>query len=151
MSFLSLSTPVFFPSHRQEALVSYRLHPLARRVASPSWMLEHLPLLHLRHGSTAAGLAATRAQRAVTAPVCTRAQRRAVAGRAGRGRPGKPWAACATQAEAKLGHTRAAQADCAGTVQLGRSGFGPVIVELFFLFSEYIQIPANLKICVGFI
>jgi hypothetical protein len=46
---------------------------------------------------------------------------------------------------------RAAQAGCAGTVQLDRSGFGPVIVELFFLFFKYIQIPANFKICVAFI
>jgi hypothetical protein len=30
-------------------------------------------------------------------------------------------------------------------------GFGPVTLELVFLFSEYIQILANLKICVGFI
>jgi hypothetical protein len=48
-------------------------------------------------------------------------------------------------------HVRATQAGHAGTVQLGRSGFSPVTVELFFLFSEYIQIPANLKSCVGFI
>jgi hypothetical protein len=30
------------------------------------------------------------------------------------------------------------------------SGFGPLAVELFFLFSEYIQIFANSKNCVGF-
>jgi hypothetical protein len=30
-------------------------------------------------------------------------------------------------------------------------GFGLVTLELVFLFSEYIQILANLKICVGFI
>jgi hypothetical protein len=30
-------------------------------------------------------------------------------------------------------------------------GFGPVTLELVFLFSDYIQILANLKICVGFI
>jgi hypothetical protein len=52
-------------------------------------MLERLPLLHLRHGSTATGRAAMRAQRAVTAPVRARAQRRAVTGRTSRGRPGK--------------------------------------------------------------
>jgi hypothetical protein len=79
----------FHPSHRQEAPMSCHLHPLARRVASLSWMLERLPLLHLRHGSTTTSCAAMRARRAVTAPVCTRTQRRAVVGRAGRGRPGK--------------------------------------------------------------
>jgi hypothetical protein len=30
-------------------------------------------------------------------------------------------------------------------------GFDPVTVELIFLFSEYIQILVNSKICVGFI
>jgi hypothetical protein len=30
-------------------------------------------------------------------------------------------------------------------------GFGPVTLKLIFLFCEYIQILANLKICVGFI
>jgi hypothetical protein len=30
-------------------------------------------------------------------------------------------------------------------------GFGPVTVELIFLFSEYIQFLTNSKICVGFI
>jgi hypothetical protein len=79
----------FHHSHRQEAPVSCRLHPLARRVASPPWMLEHLTLFHLHHGSTAASRAMKHAWRVVTAPVCARAQHRAVAGRAGRGRPGK--------------------------------------------------------------
>jgi hypothetical protein len=45
----------FHPSHRQEARVSCRLHPLARRVTPPPWMLERPTLPHLRHGSTAAG------------------------------------------------------------------------------------------------
>jgi hypothetical protein len=67
----------FHPPSRQEALVSYCLHPLARRVPSPPWVLERLPLPHLRHGSAAAGRATTRARRAVTTPVCARAQRRA--------------------------------------------------------------------------
>jgi hypothetical protein len=48
--------------------VSYRLHPRARRVASPPWVLECRRLLHLRRYSAAAGRAATRAQRAVTTP-----------------------------------------------------------------------------------
>jgi hypothetical protein len=34
---------IFSPSRRQEAPVSYRLHPLARRVASLPWVLERLP------------------------------------------------------------------------------------------------------------
>jgi hypothetical protein len=37
--------------------VSYRLHPHARRVASPSWVLELRRLLHLRCYSAAAGRA----------------------------------------------------------------------------------------------
>jgi hypothetical protein len=64
------------PSRRQEAPVSYRLHPHVRWVSSPPWVLERVPLLHLRQGS---------AQRAVTAPVCARAQRHAIIGRACRG------------------------------------------------------------------
>jgi hypothetical protein len=63
----------FHPSRRQEAPVSCRLHPLARRVASPPWMLERLTLFHLRHGSTTTDRDTTRARRAVTAPVCARA------------------------------------------------------------------------------
>jgi hypothetical protein len=50
--------------------------------------------------------------------------------------PARPWAARTLRrprsSRAELGHTRAAQAGCAGTVQLGRSGFGTVTVELFF-------------------
>jgi hypothetical protein len=87
------------------------------------------------------------ARRAVTALVGARAQRRAVMGRVGRGRSGKLWAVCAV-------HTGGA-----GAVEVGHAllcnwaerRFGPVAVGLSFLFSEYIQILANLKICVGFI
>jgi hypothetical protein len=44
----------------------------------------------------------------------------------------------------------------AGTVvqagcEMGRGGFGPMAFDLIFLFSEYIQILANSKFCVGFI
>jgi hypothetical protein len=53
-------------------------------VASLLWLLERLPFPHLRHGGATTDRAATRARRAVTAPVCARVQRRA-----GRGRPGK--------------------------------------------------------------
>jgi hypothetical protein len=110
--------------------VSYRLHPHAWQVASPQWVLERFPLLHLRHGSAATGRAAMRTRRAVTAPVCARAQRRAVAGRAGRGRPDKLWAACAV-------HTGRASAVDMGHALLcnwAERGFGPVIVELVFYF-----------------
>jgi hypothetical protein len=45
-----------------------------------------------------------------------------------------------------------AQAGRIGTVQLGRGGFNLVAFDLFFfLFSEYIQILANSKNCVGFV
>jgi hypothetical protein len=114
-------SPIRFPpppSRRQEAPVSYRLHPHARRVASSPWVLERLPLLHLPHGSDATGRAVTRAPRAVT--LCTRAEPRC-----GRG-------SCAT-------------------VQLGRVRIQPSGSRISFLFSKYIQILANLKICVGFI
>jgi hypothetical protein len=59
---------------------------------------------------------------------------------AGRGRAGPGWAACA------------AQAGCAGTVELGRARIWPSDIFLYiFIFSEYIQFLANSKICVGFI
>jgi hypothetical protein len=58
----------FSPPRRQGTPVSYRLHPHARRVASPPWVLERRRLLHLRRCSAAAGRAATRTRRAVTAP-----------------------------------------------------------------------------------
>jgi hypothetical protein len=34
---------------------------------------------------------------------------------------------------------------------LGRGGFGPVTLKLIFLFSEYIQVLVNSKMCVGFV
>jgi hypothetical protein len=61
------------PPRRQGAPVIYRLHPHARRVTSPPWVLECRLLLHLRRCSTAAGRAATHARRAVTALACARA------------------------------------------------------------------------------
>jgi hypothetical protein len=51
----------------------------------------------------------------------------------------------------QIGRVGTVDVGCTGTVQLGRGGFGPVTVELIFLFSEYIQILVNSKICVGFI
>jgi hypothetical protein len=137
----------FHPSRRQEAPVSYRLHQHVRRVASLPWVLERLPLLHLRHSSTAAGRTVTRARSAVTALVCAHVPRRAVACRAGRGRPGKPWAVCAM-------HTGRADAVDVGHVLLcnwAEHGFGPVAFDYIFIFSKYIQFLVNSKICVGFI
>jgi hypothetical protein len=101
--------PVFPPSLRQETPVSYRLHPHARWVASPPWVLERLRLLHLHHGSATAGRAATRARR---------------------GHP--PWATCAM-------HTGRAGAVDVGHALLCNwveRGFGPVAVELVFYFSN---------------
>jgi hypothetical protein len=37
------------------------------------------------------------------------------------------------------------------TVHLGRAWFRPKGTQIVFLFSEYMQFLANLKICVGFI
>jgi hypothetical protein len=87
--------------------MSYLL-PHARRVAAPSWVLDRRHLRHLHRCGVAAGHAATRAWRAVTAPACA-ALRHAVAGRTGRGRPGKrrPSAAPTGCARAvKTGRTR---------------------------------------------
>jgi hypothetical protein len=120
------------PPRRQGAPVSYRLHPHARRVASPPWVLECRLLLHLHHCSSAAGHAATRAQRTVTTSVCARALRRTIAGRAGRGRPDKPWVTRAV-------HTGRASAVGVGHAPLckwAEHGFGPVAVELVFHFPN---------------
>jgi hypothetical protein len=46
--------------------MSYRLHPHARRVTSPSWVLKHRLLLRLHRCSAAAGRATTRTRSAVT-------------------------------------------------------------------------------------
>jgi hypothetical protein len=48
------------------------------------------------------------------------------------------------------------QADATGVGQAplciwAERGFGPEALKLIFLFSEYIQILANLRICVGFL
>jgi hypothetical protein len=123
--------PVFPSSRWQEAPVSYRLHPHARRVASPSWVLERHPLVHLRHGSAAAGRAAPRSR--------------------GPRRP-RP-------ARQAMGHMRCAHGPsrCCGrgprtTVQLGQARIRPSDSRISFLFSEYIQILVNLKKnCAGFI
>jgi hypothetical protein len=72
-------------------------------------------------------------------------------GRAPRGR-----GSCARMA---VGHARVVHVGRADAASVGQAplcnwaerGFGPVTLELVFLFSDYIQILANLKICVGFI
>jgi hypothetical protein len=85
-----------------------------------------------------------------------------VAGRTGRGRPGKrrPRAAHTGHASAvAVGHARAVHMGRADAMSVGHAPlcnwaereFGPVTLDLVFLISEYIQILANLKICVGFI
>jgi hypothetical protein len=105
------------------------LHPHARRVASPPWVLESRLLLRLCHCSTTAGRATTRAQRAVTAPVCAHAV-------TGRGRPGKPWAARAV-------HTGRASTVGVGHAALcnwAKCGFGPVAVELVFHFPNIFKL-----------
>jgi hypothetical protein len=112
----------FPPSRRQEAPVSYHLYPHARRVASPSWVLERFPLLHLRHGSSAAGHAAMRARRAVTAPVCAHAQCHAVAG----------------HVHYAHGPSRRCGRGPRATVQLGRAWIRRSGSQISFLFSEYI-------------
>jgi hypothetical protein len=84
--------------------------------------------------------------------------RQAWTGRAG------PRALCRPRASTRRTHVAVGRA-CA--VHMGRAdaasvgqaplcnwverGFGPVTLELVFLFSDYIQILANLKMCVGFI
>jgi hypothetical protein len=119
------------------------LHPHARRVASPPWVLESRLLLRLCHCSTTAGRATTRAQRAVTAPVCAHAASRRHGPRPARQAVGR--ARCAHRPSQHCG------SGPRGTVQLGQVRFRPCGSRISFPFSKYIQIIANLKICVGFI
>jgi hypothetical protein len=125
--------------------VSYRIHPHARRVASSPWVLERRRLLHLRHCSAATGRTVTRARRAVTAPVCARVPRRRGPHRPGPARQAAGRARCAYGLSRRCGHGPRA------TVQLGQARFRPSGSRISFPFPEYIQILANLKICVGFI
>jgi hypothetical protein len=81
--------------------------------------------------------------------------------RAGRGRLGerRPRAAPTDRARAAMGRARTVHVGRADAVSVGQvllcnwpeRDFSPVTLELVFLISEYIQILANLKICVGFI
>jgi hypothetical protein len=104
-------------------------------------MLERLPLFHLCHGSAAAGRATTRARRAVTTPVCARAPLRAVAGRAGRGRPGKA-AGCVRYANGLRRHCGRGPHV---TVQLGRMRIRPSDSRInFSIFLIYLN-PCEFK------
>jgi hypothetical protein len=138
---MPLPSRFFHPSRRQEDSVSCRLHPLARWVASPPWMLKRLTLFHLRHGSAATGRTAMRAQRAVTAPVCARAQRRAVAGRAGRGRPGKA-VGCVHCANGPRQHC--GRGPCV-TMQLGRARIRPSDSRINFSIFRIYSNPCKFK------
>jgi hypothetical protein len=110
----------FHPSHRQEAQVSCRFHSLVRWLTPPPWMLERPTLPHLSHGSAGGGHTATRARRAVTAPV------HAHAPHAGRG-PAPP---------VGRGHHCAEATGWAArhyALAVGPS-FGPLAFELFLYF-----------------
>jgi hypothetical protein len=50
-----------------------------------------------------------------------------------------------------MGRARAVHVGQAPLCNWAEREFGPVALKLIFLFFEYIQILANLKICVGFI
>jgi hypothetical protein len=87
---------------------------------------------------------------AVTAPACA-APSRATLAEAG--------PASAGRARVAVGHARAVRVGRADTAGMGQAplciwaerGFGREALKLIFLFSDFIQIHANSKICVGFI
>jgi hypothetical protein len=60
--------------------------------------------------------------------------------------PAKSWVACTTQ----MGQDGTMDGGHTLLCNRAERGFGPVAAELSFLFSEYIQILVNSKICVGF-
>jgi hypothetical protein len=107
-------------------------------------MLEHPTLPHLRHGNVDAGHAATCARRAVTTLVRDHAPRAVPAGG-----PCRLWAGSSSGLRASLcrGHGLGRASLCVGHW----AEFRPNGIDLYFLFSEYIQILVNSKICVGFI
>jgi hypothetical protein len=121
--------------------VNYRLHPLARWVASPPWVLERLPLPHLHHGSATVGRATMHARRAVTAPVCAHAQRRTVTGHAGRGWPGK--------AVGRVRYANGSSQHCGRgpciTVQLGRARIQPSGSRIKFSIFRIYSNPCKFK------
>jgi hypothetical protein len=90
---------------------------------SSVWCSRRPPPPH--HAAMASVAAATQAPGQACGPLCEVG-------------PARPWAARTLHrprsSRVELGHTRVAQAGCAGTVQLGRNGFGPVTVELFFFY-----------------
>jgi hypothetical protein len=131
--------PVFPPPRRQGAPVSYRLHPHARRVGSPPWVLERRLLLHLHHCSAAVGRD-TCSESGDRSGVHSRAAPRH------RG-PCRPRPAQQAVRRVRCAHgpsRRCGRGPCA-TVQLGRARFRPSGSRISFPFSEYIQIFANLK------
>jgi hypothetical protein len=79
---------------------------------------------------------------AVTAPVCARAQRRAVAGRAGRGQPGK--------AVGRVLYANGLSRHCGRgphvTVQLGRARIRPSGSRIKFSIFRIYSNPCNFKI-----
>jgi hypothetical protein len=85
-------------------------------------VLEHLPLLHLRHSSTATGHTVTCTRRAVTAPVCAR----------------KPPCAAESRATCTVHTGRASAVEVGHTLlyNWAERGFGPVAVELVFYFPN---------------
>jgi hypothetical protein len=106
--------------------------------------------------AAAAHCTAVRVARARAAPPA------ALAGRAGprRGPPALRRPRPSTgRVRMAVGRARAVHVGRADTARVGQvplcnwaeRGFGPVTLELVFLFSEYIQILTNLKICIGFI
>jgi hypothetical protein len=117
-------------------VVGARLPPFAPPL--PLWH-RHRPCCNARLG-------------AVTSPACA-ALRRAIADRAGRAL--RTWAA----PRVAVGHARTVRVgrpDAASVGQAPRCNraereFSPMALKLIFLFSEYIQILRDLKICVGFI
>jgi hypothetical protein len=119
--------------------VSYRLHPHAQRVASPPWVLERCRLLHLQRCDA-------RPESSDRSGVRSRATLR-------RRRPRRPRPARKAVGRVRYAHrpSRRYERGPRATVQLGRARFRPSGSRICFPFSEYIQILANLKICVRFI
>jgi hypothetical protein len=119
--------------------VSYLLLPHARRVASPSWVLDHRRLCRLHYCGVAAGRDACPG--AVTAPACT-ALRRAAVGPTGRGWPSKRRLRAAHMGHAPRGRgprtrcargpSRRREREPSATVHLGRAWFRPSDTEIDF-------------------
>jgi hypothetical protein len=113
-----------------------------RRAASSSNAVGH-PVPRLRDD-------ASPHRRACVSTWPLRASRRAL-GREPAARTGPARQDRGLRALCKPGHVGTVAVGCALLCKQAASGFSPLAVELFFLFSEYIQILVNSKICVGFI